>query len=171
MSALPDYFALYNITPTLAPDPAVLRKKYYELSRQYHPDRFSGSDGAAQLKALTMSAQVNEGLRILSDEDARLGYVLLLEGVLETDENYKLPPQFLMEMMELNEAIGNVGMAPDMQPEAARELQSALENWENEVGPLRQRFNEGERDPGLLAGLKDYYFRKKYLQRIKERLL
>jgi molecular chaperone HscB len=158
MPALPDYFALYNISPTLSPDPAVLRKRYYELSRQYHPDRIPSGDSAAQIEALTMSAQVNEGFRILGDEDARLGYVLVREGVLETEEHYKLPAEFLMEMMELNEAVGNVAMAPDMQPEAARELQRAIEAWESGIAPLRQRFNEGERNSELLAGLKEYYF-------------
>lgn len=149
----------------------MLRKKYYELSRQYHPDRFSTGDNKTQMEALRMSAQVNEGFRILGDEDARLGYVLMQEGVLKTEEHYKLPPEFLMEMMELNEAVGNASMSLDMQPEAAQELQSALESWGNGIAPLRERYNNGDRSPALLAGLKDYYFRKKYLQRIKERLL
>jgi molecular chaperone HscB len=171
MPALPDYFALYQISPTLAPDMTALRKKYYELSRQYHPDRFSTGDNAAQIEALRMSAQVNEGYRILNDEDARLGYVLMREGALEAEEHYKLPPEFLMEMMELNEAVGNAAMAPDMLPDAMSELRQALESWESGIAPLREQYNAGDHSPEILAALKDYYFRKKYLQRIKERLV
>ena len=169
MSALPDYFALYNISPTLSPDAAAVRKRYYELSRQYHPDRIPAGDAKAQIEALRMSAQVNEGFRILGDEDARLGYVLLREGVLVADEQYKLPPAFLMEMMELNEAVGE-GAGAD-QGEAAGAIRGAMEDWEAGIRPLRARYNAGDRDAGLLRELKDYYFRKKYLQRIKERLL
>jgi molecular chaperone HscB len=171
MPVLPDYFALYGITPTLNPDAAALRKKYYELSRLYHPDRISSQAGDTQQEALRTAAQVNEGFRLLGDEDALLGYVLRLQGVVEDEEQYKLPPEFLMEMMELNEAIGNVAMAPDMKTEAEREFEGQISAWETGFAPLRKRFNEGDRSTELLAGLKDYYFRKKYLLRIKSRLL
>src|ERR1044072_6982503 len=112
MAEQPDYFALYGISPTLSPDATDLRRKYYDLSRRYHPDRYSAGDSSAQTEALRMASQVNEGYRILGDENALLGYVLQYVGVLQPEEHYKLPPEFLMEMMELNEAVGNVAMAP-----------------------------------------------------------
>jgi molecular chaperone HscB len=171
MPVPPDYFALYGIAPSLNPDKANIRKKYYELSRQHHPDRASAQDNEAQQGTLGMSAQVNEGYRVLNDEDALLGYLLRQQGVLEDEEQYKLPPEFLMEMMELNEAVGNIAMAPDMQPDAEREYQSQIFAWEAGFNPLKERFNGGERGVDLLTGLKDYYFRKKYLLRIKSRLL
>ncbi len=171
MAEQPDYFALYGISPTLSPDVTALRKKYYELSRLYHPDRYSGGDASAQIEALRMSAQVNEGYRVMNDSNALLGYVLQHAGVLQTEEHYKLPPEFLMEMMELNEAVGNVAMAPDMRPEALRELEAADQAWEAGIAPLRYAFNNGDREAVTLAALKDYYFRKKYLHRIKERLV
>ncbi len=169
MPSQPDYFALYGIAPTLSPDRAALRKKYYELSRQYHPDRFSGSDGVGQAEALQQSSQVNEGYRMLGDEDALLGYVLRYSGVIEEEEQYKLPSDFLMEMMELNEAVGNAAMAPDMVAEAQQAFDTQMAAWEAGFAPLRDRFSYGEQAPELLASLKDFYFRKKYLQRIKER--
>lgn len=171
MAPQPDYFALYGISPTLSPDAAQLRKKYYELSRLYHPDRIATSETATQTAALSMSAQVNEAYRILTDDDALLGYVLRQTAVLEADEQYKLPPDFLMEMMELNEAVGNVAMAPDMSGDAQQEFDSALNAWQEGFGPLKAQFNKGDNSPQLLAKLKDYYFRKKYLLRIKERLV
>jgi molecular chaperone HscB len=118
-----------------------------------------------------MSAQVNEGYKTLHDPDALLGYVLRHAGAMEEDEQYKLPPEFLMEMMELNEAIGNAAMAEDMAGDARREFESAMSAWEEGYLPLKERFNKGEQDPSLLAALKDYYFRRKYLLRIKERLV
>ncbi len=171
MRAQPDYFALYGIAPTLSPDAAALRKTYYQLSKEHHPDRHSGTDGGGQADALQMSSQVNEGYRIMNDEDALLGYMLRYAGVLEDEEQYKLPADFLMEMMELNEAVGNVAMAPDMAGEARREYEQAASAWKDGFAPLRDRYNFGERTPELLAAIKDYYFRKKYLLRIKERLI
>src|SRR4051812_16213557 len=126
MSAVPDYFELYGMKPTLNPEPAALRSRYYALSRQYHPDRVMGDD---QLELLTKASLVNEGYRILGDEDALLGYVLRLEGVVEENEQYRLPPGFLMEMIDLNEAVGNAAMDPDSAGAANRELDDALQSW------------------------------------------
>jgi len=163
MPAAPDFFTLFGITPTLCPDAAALRRKFYALSRQYHPDRFPTDDAQAQLEALSMSAQLNEAYRTLTDEDALLGYALRREGALQTDEHYQLPAEFLMEMMELNETLGEG-------EEGAQPLEDAMQAWERGMAPLRARYEKGERGEALLAALKDYYFRKKYLRRITGRL-
>lgn len=163
MSAAPDYFQLYEMKPTLNPDTAALRSKFYALSRQYHPDRATGDD---QLALLTMASQVNEGYRVLGDKDALLGYVLRRAGVVEDNEQYKLPPDFLMDMIDLNEAVADASADPGMAAGARRELQAALDAWESGFGPLRDRFNEGDNDAALLAKLKDFYYRKKYLERV-----
>jgi molecular chaperone HscB len=166
MSAVPDYFELYEMKPTLNPDPAALRSRYYALSRQYHPDRASGGD---QLELLTKASQVNEGYRLLGDADALLGYVLRREGVVEDNEHYQLPPDFLMEMIDLNEAVSDAATDPESAANAKRELDAALGAWESGVAPLRKTYNDGDNSPELLAKLKDFYYRKKYLERVAER--
>lgn len=157
-----DYFALFDILPSLSIDTIALRKKFYELNKQYHPDRISAQDEAAQTEALAISAQLNIAYRTLSDEDALLGYVLRREGVLQDDEHYQLPPEFLMEMMELNEALDS---------ESGKEAyEEARTNWTAGIAPLRRQYEHGQRDEPVLKALKDFYFRKKYLNRIKGRL-
>ena len=98
-----------------------------------------------------------------------MGYILKREGVLEDEEQYRLTPEFLMEMMELNEAVENVEAAPDTLDDAKRRADTAFVQWETEATPLMQRYDGGERSPELLAALKDFYYRKKYLLRIKSR--
>lgn len=166
MSALPDYFLLYGLPRSFSPDAGELRKRYYALNREHHPDRAGSGDA----ETLGMAAMVNEGFRILGNRDALMGYILKLEGVAEEEEAYRLPPDFLMEMMELNEAVGNVEMSPDMRPGARREAEAAFAAWEEGAEPLMSRYNAGERAGALMAALKDFYFRKKYLMRIKQRL-
>jgi molecular chaperone HscB len=163
MPEQPDFFALFGIAPTLTTDAAALRKKFYGLSRQYHPDRFSSQDAAAQTEALAMTARLNEAYRTLSHEELLLGYVLRREGVLQDEEHYQLPAEFLMEMMELNEQLSEG-------EEGAQPLADAMAEWERGMAPLRVRYEQGERSAELLAAMKDYYFRKKYLQRIQGRL-
>ena len=160
----PDYFELYQLPQGFRFDPAVLRKKYYSLSREYHPDRFAQSGSEEYSNALRMSALNNEAFHTLGDVMRSLGYVLRLHGLLQDEEAYSLPPEFLMEMMELNEAVDDGGSA------ANATYKDALNQWDESAAPLMTRFESGERTQELMLGLKDYYFRKKYLNRIGNRL-
>jgi len=161
---MPDFFALYGLPQSFHPDTTSVRKQYYTLSRQHHPDRFAGADEPAYAEALRMSAINNEAYRTLSDPDQTMGYILKFYDVVEEEEAYKLPPEFLMEMMDLNEAID------DGADGASSSWQEAMNSWETEARPFMQRFEGGERSKELFADLKDYYYRKKYLLRIKARL-
>ncbi|MBS1497237.1 MAG: Fe-S protein assembly co-chaperone HscB, partial [Bacteroidetes bacterium] len=83
----------------------------------------------------------------------------------EFDEKYTLPPDFLMEMMELNEALDE-NNAADIENKVKTyeenlyaSIQAILENYEDGITPVES-----------LKKLKDYYFKKKYLERILDRL-
>lgn len=158
-----EFFHLFGIAPTLTPEPAAVKKRYLELSRQHHPDRAAGLSSEAQIEALQTTAQVNEGYRTLTNTDRTLAYVLKSHGVLEEEEKYALPPDFLMEMMELNEAVDE-----GADPAKAVELQLAA--WQQGFAPLAARFDAGDSSDELMTALKDAYFRKKYLLRIAGRL-
>jgi len=168
---LPDYFAFYGIPQSFHPDTEVVRKQYYAHSRNFHPDRVQQSDEKALAESLSMSAMNNEAYKILNDPDRLMGYILRLHGVVEEEEAYKLPPAFLMEMMELNEAIGNADMDPSLKSAAVQEYENAMNSWKHAVAPRMLAFDQGDRSPELLAALKDFYYRKKYLLRIRERIL
>ena len=36
-----NYFELFEMEETFVPEPAELKKKFYELSRKYHPDFYT----------------------------------------------------------------------------------------------------------------------------------
>ena len=164
------YFELYNLPLSFAPDAAAVRSQYFALSKKYHPDRAANGSEEEQAEALQMSALNNAAYKTLSNEEATMGYVLKTLGIVKEEEKYALPPAFLMEMMELNEAIGNAGMAPDMLADAKREYEMAQTAWKSDTDKLVQRFEAGERSEALLASLKDYYYRRKYLLRLKEQI-
>lgn len=168
-----NYFELYGIPQTFNPDPAKVKSKYYELSRQYHPDRFTMAGAEEQAEALQQSSANNQAWKTLNNPDATMAYVLKLEGMLEDEEKYSLPPSFLMEMMELNELLGEYEMedaGEETLDRARHMLQELLQDWENETRPLANKYNAGDHSRVLLGQIKEQYFRKKYLLRIQERM-
>ena len=168
-----NYFELYQIAPSFHPSPAAVKAKYYEFSRLYHPDKFAQADHTKKLEALTMAALNNKAYKTLSDADATMAYILKLNGVLQDEEKYNLPPEFLMHMMDINEAVSEYEMTPA--DEAARHsveeiLSSQFALWTTTTDVLTRHFDEGKGNKNLLVQIKDMYFRKKYLLRIKERI-
>ena len=74
-----DYFSFYGLEPSFFPDDTLLRQKYLQYSREYHPDFFV-NDATAQAKALEVSAFNNKAYKTLSDFPQRVGYLLGLKG-------------------------------------------------------------------------------------------
>ncbi len=54
----------------------MLQKRYYELSRELHPDRFMRKPEAERQKALDLSSTLNDAYRTLKDPLKRAHYVL-----------------------------------------------------------------------------------------------
>ena len=168
-----NYFELYDLPVSFHPDQAVVKSKYYELSRLHHPDRFAQAGATGMADALNMASINNAAYKTLRDSDATMAYILKRNGLLEDEEKYALPPAFLMEMMDINEAVSESEL--DLANEDARNmavnaLNEQLELWDDATRLLIERFDKGEKDKELLLQVKDQYFRKKYLLRIKERI-
>lgn len=168
-----NYFELYGLPMSFHPDAATVKSKFYELSRKYHPDRFTMAGDAEQAEALKMSSVNNEAYKILKAPYATMAYILKEHEILEDEEKYNLPPDFLMEMMELNESLSEYEMEPGNQElldSSKNMLEAQLQQWEEEVAPLTKKYDEGDHSKELLLQIKEHYFRKKYLLRIKERM-
>lgn len=165
------YFELFDLPVSLKVDKAALLKKYYQLSKQFHPDNFSLQDAEAQEKALQMSAQINKAKTILDDSYKRLAYILQEKKIIEEDEKYQLSPMFLGEMMDINEQLMELEM--DENVEAKQKIKMDIDSISAELQQKVDFYYELdnlEADAIDFMPLKDYYYKLKYLNRILERL-
>ena len=96
------YDALELRPPKLGLDSADLQQRFYRLSRQWHPDRFSRAPAAEQEKALEMTAVLNDAFRTLRDPISRAEYFLKEKGI---ELSKEAPPELLEEVFELNMAL------------------------------------------------------------------
>lgn len=166
-----DYFELYGIEPSMQIDREQIQKKYYQLSRQFHPDHFGLAEDTAREEALQMSSFINEGRQVLQTPMLRLAYLLRQLGVIEENEKYTLAPDFLMDMMEFNEQfmfLKTEGNQTQYQV-LLNQLNETEENLRTPIQPYLElsQWNLDILNPALL---KDYYYKMKYLERIKDNL-
>lgn len=163
-----NYFELFNIPVSLHPDPALLTRRYFALSRLYHPDYHANATPEAQAEALELSAQLNRAYKVFQNRDATIRYVLMSKGLMEEEEKYQLSPDFLMEVLDLNEALMEAG------PGETQALQGQIAGLEQDiyepVKPIIEGYQEGVTTGQELLEVKEYYYRKKYLDRMKEQL-
>lgn len=109
-----NYFELFGLPTTYAVDRAALDQRYRELQRLVHPDRFASAPDQERRVAMQQATQINAAYRALKDDLARARYMLELRGHRFDDErNTHQDPEFLMEQMELREALGMVREADD----------------------------------------------------------
>ncbi len=66
---LMQYFELFEIPVQLNPDKILVRKKYLELSKQYHPDYFANNEDADQQKVLEEAAILNKAFKTFNNPD------------------------------------------------------------------------------------------------------
>jgi molecular chaperone HscB len=179
-----NYFELFDIPVQLKVDKAVLYPKFIALSRKYHPDYFV-NDGQQKLaESLEVSATLNKAWKTFQDPDATIKYVLQSKGLLEEEEKYVLSADFLMKALELNETIMDlsvgselpiaIGMAVGNEQSAISDLQSVINNLQTEIyAPVKEiveNYQEGVTSKEELLRVKEYYYKKKYLDRMRREL-
>ena len=91
------------------------------LQRKVHPDRFVSKGDRERRLSLEHATALNDAVRTLKDPQRRATYLLAMRGFdIESEKSaIKLNPMFLMEVMELREAISELGGA-DNQTERAQ---------------------------------------------------
>ena len=99
-------FELFQVPARFAQDLAQLDARWKDLQRQVHPDKFAAEGAAAQRVAMQWSARINEAYRRLKDPIRRAAYLCELNGApIDAERNTAMPPEFLMQQMELREAL------------------------------------------------------------------
>jgi molecular chaperone HscB len=177
-----DFFAVFGLERRLALDVGALQRRFYELSRQWHPDFHGAASAEVQARALEESARVNAAYRALRDPLARVEYLIRVEEGRETTDpgsgaaiKPKAPPALLAEMFEIQEALeeARTGALDDAARATLAEqragLQARMAEAEAQVtGPLSRAWDAATPadKPTALAALKDALATRAYLRTV-----
>lgn len=167
-----NYFEFYELPVSFILNPEDVKRKYLELSKKYHPDFFVNEEEAEQHKMLELATYNTKAYEVLSDFDRRMKYLLEIRNQVTEGERYELSPDFLMDMMEINENLMELHSEPDVAKAAALKLQvrRLFDNLYADIRDVLETYKDDDSGTTAWQRIKDYYYRKKYLLRIQQSL-
>ncbi|MFC3033525.1 co-chaperone HscB [Pseudoalteromonas fenneropenaei] len=163
------YFELFGLAPSYQLDLAKLNQHYLELQRAVHPDKFAGGSERDKLLAVQKTAEINDAFATLKHPVKRAEYMLSEQGVdIRAEQQTLQDPMFLMEQMELREALAEIRDAAD--PEAA------AADLEDQIKTLDVRYSAqlgtllGSNDAAQLEQAADHIRKLKFVYKLREEL-
>ena len=100
------HFELFGLPAVFSLDQEMLEKAYRDIQSQVHPDRFAHAGDAERRASLQWTTRVNEAFQVLKNPVKRARHLLELQGVdVAFETNTAMPPEFLMQQMELREKL------------------------------------------------------------------
>lgn len=170
-----NYFAFYNLSETFFLDEADLKRRYYAKSRETHPDFHATSSPENQAEMLRQATLNTDAYRTLADADQRMAYILRQHGLLDETKQQALPPDFLMDMMDLNEQLMELGAGSGEREAAdalATEVMAISDTLDAGIAPLLAGYEQLPTDhrPAALQQILTYYLKKRYLLRLRQQV-
>jgi molecular chaperone HscB len=114
-----DCFAALGLPRRLTLDLDALERRYHELSRKIHPDRFASKGPKVRDASMRATATLTRSYRTLRDPVARGLYWLELNGEKLAENNKRVPPELAELVFEVQEQLAEMQLSAD--PEEALE--------------------------------------------------
>lgn len=158
-----NYFDVFGLpVDRLVIDMPQLEKRFLELSRKYHPDRFASKTPLENQIAHEYSSAVNNAYRTLKEPVSRAKYVVERQlGSIE-EKSASVPPDMAEVFFEIHDVLDTIRESNGNAPESAvKEVQKAEQELREKVqqleSDLQQQFVSYDSAPD-----------KKNLEKIKE---
>ncbi len=129
-----NFFELFGLKVQFEINGADLTARYRALQSQIHPDKYTNAAEKERLLSVHKAALVNEAYQVLKTPLPRAKYMLSLHGILldEQQSTTLMAPDFLMEQMELREALSEIQHA-DSPIKLLDDIFSKIESKKNQL--------------------------------------
>ncbi|KAM9393676.1 iron-sulfur cluster co-chaperone protein HscB [Pholidichthys leucotaenia] len=156
------YFKIMDCDCTFTLDIQQLQRRFLQLQRSLHPDNFSQKSVKEQEYSESHSALVNTAYKTLLKPLSRGLYMLELAGMrIEEGTDPAADSNFLMELMEINEAL-----AAAQTPEEANKIG---QDTKGKLADLTEQINSALHK-GELQAAKELLTQMKYYANIEEKV-
>jgi len=161
-----DPFTTLGVDRRFDLDTEDLRRRFIAASSEVHPDRFT--DPIEQADAVEKMSRVTDAFRVLSDPELRARALLRLSGLEAEGDKDKLPPDLLMQVMEVREEM-EAAIEASNRPEMDRLRGWAESQRQQYLDQLKALF-ENELDAKSAAKARLELNALRYMQRMLEQL-
>jgi len=165
-----DYFSFFGLPHKLRLDETELQKKFYQLSKLLHPDRYTRRAQRERDYSLEATAILNNGYRVLRDPVLRAEYVLREQG-LENGEprSAQVPPELLEEVFEWNMALEELRDGDASVLHQLQQARDTLRGMQRDLdGQLHSQFDawDNSQDLAALGRIRGLLDKRKYVQNL-----
>ena len=138
-----NYFVLFGIDQTYDVDSKLLKSRYLELQRQTHPDNFAIEPQNVQRESVQRVAYLNQAYDTLKSPLKRAIYMLQTAGQsFDPETQIQNDPLFLMQQMQLREALAEVSEQDDPLSTLDKLREDALQNFASQQRVFAQQFED-----------------------------
>lgn len=164
-----NYFDIIGIKKNYNVVNEEVHKKYRELQKMLHPDKFGNKSEKERQISENLSSLINKAYSTLIHPLKRGLYMLQLKGISIPEGTTNLNPEFLMEIMEHNEEIENAMGDKDKILKLAKESKKVLDTLSKKVA---EAFNKEDIETAtkILIKMKYYDSIDNRLKRLKHDL-
>ena len=108
------YFNIFHLPTTYEVDTRLLKERYLELQRKFHPDRYASASKYEQRIAVQSASSVNSAFEVLLSPVKRAQYLLELAGKEQHNDAETISDtDFLMAQMDLRQQIAEIRHGED----------------------------------------------------------
>ena len=169
MAATQTHFELFELPVSFDVDLSDLSQRYRELQRVVHPDKFVNASDRERLLSVEKAAAVNEAYQVLKSPQRRARYMMELQSVSFDDEkDTALDPIFLMEQIELREALGELNQTADPMASLSSIMADIKKRIANVIDELRAGLEVDTLDDVQKSNLKSLIHKMQFLNKLQE---
>lgn len=159
-----NYFELFNLPEKFQIDLEMLQENYRAIQKEIHPDRFATSSENEKVQSMIKSTQANDAFQTLKSPIKRAKYILSLH---KSVEKITLPPDFLMQQMELEEHFETI----EKNSSELTEFKSTINKKYKEYSLLiSTQIDDDQNWSDAAISIDKLYFIEKLLQKINKAL-
>lgn len=170
-----DYFSLLDTKRGFKQDLEALEKRFYELSRMLHPDRFAaGADTKWKVISVERMSAVNRAYQTLTKQDSLRSYLLELDAGVGGEGSVskaQIPAALAEEWFSLQDAVmEEPATALEKLQEFGNDLRKRSEDLKARIQELEDRYDSGEQKKESLVLIEKLVSDAQYLRSMERDL-
>lgn len=123
-----NYFVFFQIPQCFSIDLIALKKAYYAVQNQIHPDKFIQTTDIEKYIAIQKTIRANTAYQILKNPSKRAMHLCELNGVNLQNSSTTMPPDFLIQQLNWHETLNQAKISQNF---------LALEHLKSELHAIR----------------------------------